>query len=1036
MLGWGVAGAMAGPILDVISLANTTVAPGGTIQYFLTVSNLGDQPTDGSPLTLRATLPPGLTALSGASTDGWDCSGIVAGTSEATCTFGGVVDPRDGTRAGTVNITASVNPDSSGTLTSSFLVSGGGVPKDASTVDPTAVASAPPVFGVDSFDARVAANSAGDPYYQAGGHPYSATTSILFNTLTNSNPFLGSTWAVEPVKTITVNLPAGFVVNPTATGEARCTPVQLAFVGGIDGRTICPPGAQIGVTTVYSTDGKVWGNPLPVFNMVAPVGVPARLGFNVAGTAVTLNGGVRAGGDYGLTANLHNVPEGLALAGTTLTLWGVPSDPIHDRERVCPNQVPASGGSCTTEAPRRALLRNPTSCTPPGVGLATTLTIDSWFHPGVLQTASTVSHDPPAFPLPPSGWGPQKGITGCDLVPFTPSFGGGPDLAVAGGPAAFSFDVTLPQSDDPDAIATGDLKSASVTLPRGLRTSASIAGGLQGCSSAQIGLHSETDATCPGQSKIGTVTIDTPLLDDPLEGSIYLATPFDNPSKTLLGIYVVARGPGVIIKLAGGISPDPKTGQITTTFDSNPQLPFSKLHLAFKGGPRAPLSVPRTCGTHKTHAVMTSWSGKTVTSDSEFTVTGDGYGGPCAAPFEPKLTAGSTSVKAGKNTSLEVRLTRADTDEDLSGLTMTTPNGLTGKIAGVPLCPEAKAAAGTCAANSLIGSALTGAGAGPAPFYLPGKVYLTGPYRKAPFGLSIVVPAIAGPFDLGTVVVRTQIQVDRHTAQLRVVSDPLPTILQGIPLNIRDVRVKIDRAKFMLNPTGCNQKRVSATVTSTEGSVARLTDRFQVGGCSKLPLRPKLKLSVGFKGHTRSGSTTPFSTTLTQTPGQANLKSVYVSLPLTLNARLGVVSAACTQAEYEAGQCEKARAGSAVAVTPLLAKPLRGSAYFVKDPTKPKGSLPNLVVALRGQVDFDLVGRVKIPGGERLATQFGAIPDVPISSFKLSLVSGAKSPLGVVDNLCSSKARRATARVVMRGQNGAVIARNQRLAIRGCSKKR
>ena len=307
-------------------------------------------------------------------------------------------------------------------------------------------------------------------------------------------------------------------------------------------------------------------------------------------------------------------------------------------------------------------------------------------------------------------------------------------------------------------------------------------------------------------------------------------------------------------------------------------------------------------------------------------------------------------MKAGGHTRLLVRLTRDDTDQDLSGLTVNSPNGLTGKIAGVPLCPRAKAKLGTCPASSRIGSVLTGAGAGPDPFYLPGNVFLTGPYKGAPFGLSIVVRAIAGPFDLGTVMVRGQIQVDRHTAQLHVVSDPLPTILQGIPLQIRDVRVTIDRKKFLINPTGCDERRISARVTSTQGRVARPSDRFQVDGCSKLPLTPKFKLAVGSKGHTHHGDSVPFSTTLTETPGQTNLKSVFVSLPLTLSSQLDVVNRACTQAQFEAHHCEQARAGSAVAVTPLLAHPLRGGAYFVKDPSKPAGSLPNLVVGLRGQV--------------------------------------------------------------------------------------
>jgi len=589
---------------------------------------------------------------------------------------------------------------------------------------------------------------------------------------------------------------------------------------------------------------------------------------------------------------------------------------------------------------------------------------------------------------------------------------------------------------DPNNPAVSDLRSAVVTLPEGVRTSASVADGLQGCTLAQVGLGSETDSSCPAASKIGTVSIDTPLLETPLAGSIYLATPHVNPFGSLLAIYVVARGSGVVVKLAGKVSPDPVSGRLTTTFEDQPQLPFSRLHLAFKDGPRAPLSVPSRCGTYVMHAVLTGWNGKTLTSDSPFTVSGDGRGARCAGPvFAPGFSAGSTSVRAGGHTSLLVRVTRGDTDQDLVGLKVNAPKGLTGKIAGVPLCAPGPAAAGTCPAGSRIGSVLTGSGAGPDPFYLPGKVFLTGPYKGAPFGLSIVVPAIAGPFDLGVVVVRAQVQVDRHTAQLHVVSDPLPRILQGIPLQIKDVRVTVDRSGFMLNPTDCTPRHTSAVITSTQGLIAHRRQRFQVAGCARLPLAPKLTITVGGKGHDSRGATTPLTTTLTQTPGQTNLRSVSVKLPGILNARLPVVNNACTQTRYDSGHCEQARAGSAVAITPLLSKPLRGGVYFVKDPTKPAGALPNLVVALRGQIAFDLIGHITLPDNQ-LVTTFNAVPDTPITSFRLSLVSGSHGPLGTLTNLCSTRAHHATARVAMHGQNGLTIHRNQTLTIRGCPTRR
>lgn len=1033
--------ALAGPVTEVNSLSNTTAAPGGTHTYIVTLINVGDEPTpDGDedfvaddPRLLTVSLPDGVTATSG---DGlqWDCSATDFSTSPSTvsCINTMVADPNTNRTSQTLLLETSIDPGVSGVQTATFDVTGGGAPP-ATTVDRTLFTPTLPPFGIDSFDGQMTANAAGSSLTQAGGHPYSYSTTILFNTLTNSIPRTGLTWPVEATKDVSVDLPPGLVGAPTATGDSLCTLAQLSNSAQTVPQPLCAPGSQVGVAKIFTANGLLITDLLPVFNMVPPPGVPARFGFNIQGTVTVLDASLRNGSDYGLTVNVRNLPE-FAIAGTTLTFWGVPADPSHDAQRSCPGQsAPDVGGpSCTTEVTPKAFLRAPTACT--ANPLTTTLSIDSWANPGVFKTASYTSHAPPGYPFPP---GPGVGIDGCVDVPFNPTFTAAPlPSAAAGKPAAFAFDLNVPQSEDPRRVATGDLKKAVITLPAGLRVSPSSANGLGACSAAQINLNADGDAACPSTSKIGTVTVDTPLLSDPLSGSVYLAKPHDNPFDSLLSLYIVARGPGVVVKLPGWVQADPDTGRLSTTFDNNPQLPFSRLHVEFKGGSRAPLVAPPHCGSYATHAVLTSWSGTTVVSDSSFDVSADGKGSPCGAPrFAPKLSAGATSTAAGAHTSFTVRLQRDDEDQELRALSVKPPLGLIAKVAGVPLCPEAKATAGTCDASSLIGSVLTGAGAGENPFYLPGRVYLTGPYKGGPFGLSIVVPAIAGPFDLGTVVVRASIQVDRHTAQLRVVSDTLPRILEGIPLQLRDLRVTIDRAKFMVNPTDCRQKAVVARVTSTGGMTAQASDRFQVGGCAKMRFKPRMRLVVGAKGRTHAGTSTPFTAILRQPARAANLKSVVVSLPSSLNARLEVVNAACTQQEFAAGDCEDARAGTAVAATPLLNAPLRGGVYFVKDGNKPVGSLPNLVVALRGQVDVDLVGKITIPGGRRLATRFGAIPDVPISSFKLTLVSGSRGPLGVAENLCSVSSGRAKALVIMHGQNGTVRRTQQALKVRGCAGK-
>jgi hypothetical protein len=367
--------------------------------------------------------------------------------------------------------------------------------------------------------------------------------------------------------------------------------------------------------------------------------------------------------------------------------------------------------------------------------------------------------------------------------------------------------------------------------------------------------------------------------------------------------------------------------------------------------------------------------------------SGDGNGAPCPpSRFTPALDAGTKNPVAGRESSFVLSLTRQDQDQNFASLAVNTPTGLLGRIANAVLCPDGPANAGACTDGSKIGSVAVGAGAGANPFYITnGRAYITGPYKDAPYGLSVVVPAIAGPFDLGNVVVRSAIYVDRSTAALKVVTDRLPTILQGIPLDVRDLRVHIDRPHFTLNPTSCAEKHTLATVGSTEGAIAHVGERFQVTDCGALALAPKLTFTIGAKRHTKAGVSTPLTTVLTQRAGGANLKTVKVTLPLTLNALLPVVNRACTLATFQAGHCPNTtKVGTATAVTPLLRDPLKGSAYFVKNP---KRVIPDLMIALRGPVSLDVTGKVTIPGGKRLSTTITS-PDAPVTRFTARLNTG------------------------------------------------
>ena len=1032
--------ALAAPVWELDSVSNTIATPGGTLTYFVQLSNVGDADTDGSQISFVIRLPDGMLARSAGYVDVSSISGFpcfdardgvspVAGARSVVCRNTARVLARSGFQKAVVSV--NVDAGASGTLLTELEISGGGA-ATVRAIDPVSISSALLPFGVDAFDGRVTADASGTPLTQAGGRPYDATVELDFNTIRSDNPLQGDLWPVETTKDVFVDLPPGLVGNPSAT--ERCLPSQLAGAGGLGPVTACPAGSQVGITSIRIrptdlTEG-VQG-PFPVYNVEPPPGVPARFGFRLFGTVITLDGQLRSDGDYGLTVAARNIPQALAIAGTSFTFWGVPAAPEHDFERACAGkQIPSFGGpTCGNGAPLRAFLRNPTSCTPPGIGLPVTARIDSWENPGVFTEATWISHLPDGYPLPPSMWGAQIGPTGCDRVPFNPTFRAQPLQRKAGSPSGFNFDLSLPQTDDPTVIAQADLKQAVVTLPLGTRVSPSSANGLGACSPAEIGLDDGEVPNCPDSSKIGSVTIDTPLLEEPLNGAVYLARPNDNPFGSLLSLYLVAEGPGVVVKLPGKVDADPISGQLTATFDDNPQLPFSNLHLEFKSGARAPLVLPRQCGTYTTRATLTSWSGKTVVSESSFTVD-DG----CASQFEPQFEAGTSNPVAGKSADFLLRLSRGDADEELSSLSLQMASGLTGRIADVSLCADAAANAGTCADASKIGDVTVGAGAGTSPFYITnGRVYLTGPYRGAPYGLAVVVPAVAGPFDLGLVTVRQALFVDKHTAEIRVVSDPFPTILQGIPLDVRDVRVAINRPGFFLNPTSCAEKTLGGTIQSVRGSSRAVSARFQVGECASLDLRPRMTVTVGGRGSTQRGRTTALSTTLRMPPtGQANLRGVKVTLPMTINARLTVINDACTRAEYEAANCEDARTGSATAVTPLLPKPLTGGVYFVRN----GNPLPDLFVRLRGDVEFDLIGRITIPGSKRLRTTFDRVPDVPVSSFTLKLNGGRRGSVGNAANLCSARARRAKAELDYTGQNGKTVFVDQRLDVKGCRARR
>jgi len=871
-------------------------------------------------------------------------------------------------------------------------------------------AQATPALNFKSFSAG-ALNADGTASTQAGAHPSELTTSFQLGTVLSG--VSGTEVPAGALKDTVVDIPAGVIGDPGAVPQ--CREQDLGDV------LTCPADTQIGYAEVDATFLSRSVQRVPVYNVVPPAGVPAMLRFVVVSSVIHVALNVRSGGDYGVTATARNANAGVPLYGVSFHLWGVPADPSHDPYRVGLHG-PVPGPS---ELPRRPFLSNPTSCTGP---TTTAIHATSWSEPEAIVTALS---EAPA-------------ITGCASLSFEPSLTLTPDTKAAGAPAGLGVDLNLPQSENPDGLATADLKKAVVTLPSGVAINPSAGDGLDACSDAQFGLHSSEEDHCPNASNIGTMKVTTPLLTKPLEGSIYLAAPHEQgaaaaASGQMFRIFLEAHGSGTEVKLAGSVVPDPQTGQLVATFDNNPQLPFSNVHLQFTGGSRAALVLPKACGTYTTHSAFTSWATETpVSSDSSFTIDQN-----CdqAARFEPTLDAGVTSPVAGSSSPFTMTLIRPDGQQELSSLALTLPPGLTGKLSGIPLCPAAQAAAGTCDPSSQIGKVAAAAGAGTNPLWVPqaGRtptaVYLSGPYKGAPFSLSVVVPAQAGPFDLGTVVVRAALFVDPHDAHVSVASDPIPTILDGIPLNVQKINVTLDRPGFMLSPTNCNRMAITGTARSSAGASAALASPFQVGSCASLKFAPKFSVSTTGQASKANGASLTAKLSFPSNQGEANITKVKVELPKQLPSRLTTLQKACTSTQFDAnpaGCPPESFIGHATVHTPLLPVPLTGPAIFVSHGGE---AFPSLVMVLQGYgVTVDLVGMTLIKGGVT-STTFKTVPDVPFNDFELTLPQGKFSALG--SNLpVKAKYSFCGQRMVMPSefiaQNGAVLNQRTPVVVAGC----
>jgi hypothetical protein len=846
---------------------------------------------------------------------------------------------------------------------------------------------------------------------EAGAHP-DITTSFAFTK--DGEGHVGGT-----PRNVSVDLPAGLAgyVSEIPT----CTPQQLTQPSGAFPFVVtCPAESQVGVAEV-TLNVELLGGPtpfkVPVYNMTREEGQTANFAFIANG--VIASGIVTSvdPADHHLRSSTLDIGALFEVLDTKVTLWGVPADSSHDAERgeVCFTPIPICGnGNHKAGTNVVPLTRNPTQCT--GTPLPVKLTVQPWENPALNLEALTQ--------LPP--------IVNCAQVQFGPRMAIQPSSNQAGSPSGYDVDLTLPQNPDARGIATSDLRDAVVTMPQGVRLSSAIADGLQACSDAQLGPQSAQAPQCPSASKVGTAVLRTPSLPNPLTGSVYLGGPdsgvITGPPYSLL---LALEGEGVSIKLAGEVQVDPDSGQITATFRDNPQLPFEDLRLQFNDGPRAPLVNPDSCGTYTSIYRLTPWSGNaSVTGTSSFDISQN-----CAAgsSFDPKLQAGSVNPVGGHYSPFVLRVTRPDGQQNLSSIQATLPEGMLAKLAGVPLCQDSGAGSGSCPASAQVGSVTVAAGAGSNPLFVPqpGKapsaIYLAGPFEGAPYSLIVKVPAQAGLFDLGNVVVRNALYVDPETTQVTAKSDPLPQILQGIPIEYRDVRVEIDRDKFTVNPTSCEPMRVVSTIGGAGGAIAHPSSRFQVGDCAALPFAPKLALRVF--GKTGRNTKPRLRAVLTAKPGEANIARAQVNLPRSEFLEQGHIKTICTRTQFNAGaghgaDCPRGSIyGRAGARTPLLDGPLAGPVYLRSSSHK----LPDLVAVLNGQIDVELAGRIDSGPNGGIRNTFEVVPDAPVSKFVLEMMGGKKGLLVNSEDLCAKKAQtRAIVRLV--GHNGKVHASKPKVA--------
>jgi hypothetical protein len=1008
-------------------------AKGGNIVVL--AINAGNAATASETVTLRDTLPAGggmeiaSATLERTPVPDEPVGECTVTAETATCVYEGEPLKAHFTDALEMNVHV-VATAASGSTTTTASVSGGGAPERTATSK--VEVGEPAGFGLQNFSFEDL-NEEGAPEAQAGSHPYSLAVGLDLNSIWNPAPFSSGLLPAEPAKSVVTELPIGLIGNPQAA--AKCPQYLLRRENGIH----CPTASIVGsVLFGGAIQSYRYSKPLraeelepsPIFDVTPEKGYPAEFAFNVFGETAFIYATVNhTSAGYVVKATVPAVPTAAVIRGVELAFFGDPA---------------AEDGEAVVPAP---LFTNPTNCASAGEAV---MTVNSWLEPHTYVTKRQ------SLPT----------ATGCNLLHFAPKMQVRPETTQVDTPTGMTVDLAVPQNEDPEGLATPDVKQAKVTFPLGVTVSPPAANGLRGCQESGpegIDLYAEgpVDASepdgpqtlvhgnCPPASRIGKVKITTPVLPEPLEGSVYLAQPkcggagqagcteADAADGSLFSIYIEAEGSGVNIKLPASVSVDPTTGRISTTVSEAPQLPFSDFQLTLTGGPYAPVANPQTCGAATTEGEVVPWSTPataTASLASYFDVDSNGAGGACPATahFAPSFTAGVVESHAASSTDFTLTVGRTDGQQDLGQVSTVLAPGLVGMISQVPLCQEPQAAAGTCSSASQIGTTDVASGSGSDPLWLGGTVYMTSGYKGAPFGMDFVVPAVAGPFNLGDVVVRATVNVDPNTGVVSVSSDPLPQKIDGVPFRLKVLNVDIDRTGFIRTPTNCSALSVQGTISSVAGTAVSVSNPFAVGGCASLPFKPSFTAAT--KAETSRLNGASFNVKVAFPAGaEANIKSVKVILPKQLPSRQSTLKLACRAAVFDANpaNCPAGSVvGTATAHTPVLPVALTGPAYFVSNGSE---AFPDLILALQGDgVRIDLTGHTLIRKGITSST-FATVPDVPVSSFALNLPQSPHSALGAYGSLCKNALHMPTTIV---GQNGATIEQTTNIKVSGCPKHR